>query len=109
MEDRPKRQPPKDPLDHEPGAVTQARLKVGLTRARLAELVGISASLMSEIEKGTRNATPERIEQLAAALDCAPDDLKRKEGRPGTRLAVVCAGCSELWEPDHECPTRRAA
>lgn len=109
MRDRPKRQPPKDPLDHEPGAVFREREKAGLTRVQLARLIGIGPSLMSEIEKGTRNATPARIEQMAKVFGCPPDDLKRKDGKPGTRLAVVCAGCSELWDPDHECPTRQAA
>lgn len=109
MNDRPKRRPAKDPLDHEPGAVTKAREDAGLTRVQLARRIGIGASLMSEIEKGTRNATPARIEQLAAALGVPPDHLRRQDGKPGTRLAVVCAGCSELWDPDHECPSRQAA
>lgn len=103
------RQKPKDPLDHEPGAVWQARENARLTRAELARRIQVSAGLISEIEKGTRNATPARIEQIAEVLGCSPEDLKRKNGQPATRLAVICAECSELWEPDHECPSRRAA
>ena len=95
---------PKDPLDHEPAAVTIARENAGLTRAQLAAELGVSAGLVSEIERGTRNATLARIEQIAEILGCPPDDLKRKDGQPGPRLAVICARCSELWGQDHECP-----
>ena len=102
-------QRPKDPTDHEPGAITREREKAGLTKSDFARRLGVSLSLISMIEHGTRNAQPELIESMAAIFGCPPDHLKRRDGKPGTRLAVVCAGCSELWEPDHECPSRRAA
>lgn len=72
------RQPPKNPLDHEPEAVTYAREKAGLTRTQLAELCGVTVSLISEIEKGTRNATPAMIQKLALALNCPIVVLERK-------------------------------
>lgn len=72
------RQRPKDPLDHEPEAVTYAREKAGLTRTQLAEMCGVSLSLISEIEKGTRNATPAMIRKLAEALNCPVVILERK-------------------------------
>lgn len=78
MEDRPKRRPPKDPLDHEPEAVAWAREKAGLTRAQVAQMIGVSAGLISEIEKGTRNATPQRLQQLAEAFNCPVVFLERK-------------------------------
>jgi transcriptional regulator with XRE-family HTH domain len=78
MKERPKRRPAKDPLDHEPEAVTWARERAGLTRAALAEMIGVSAGLITEIEKGTRNATPARIRQLAEALNCPVVVLERK-------------------------------
>jgi transcriptional regulator with XRE-family HTH domain len=106
---RPKRRPPKDPLDHAPEAVTQAREQAGLTKTQLALATGVSLSLISEIEHGSRNARPPLIESMARVLDCTPDQLRRKDGQPGTRLAVVCAQCSELWEPDHVCPSERTA
>lgn len=46
---------PKEPLDHEPAAVTYAREQAGLTKTQLAQLCGVSVSLISEIESGTRN------------------------------------------------------
>jgi transcriptional regulator with XRE-family HTH domain len=80
------RQKPKDPLDHEPAAVTWARERAGLTRAQLAARIGVSAGLISEIEKGTRNATPARILAIAEALNCPVVVLERKRAtRPEAR------------------------
>jgi transcriptional regulator with XRE-family HTH domain len=99
----------KDPLDHEPGAVTWARTQAGLTKTQLAAATGVSLSLISEIEHGTRNAQQPLIESMAQVLGVSPDDLKRRSGTPAPRLAVVCVQCSGLWDPDHECPNRAAA
>lgn len=74
----PRRRGPKQPLDHEPEAVTYARERAGLTRAELARRCGVSAGLISEIEKGTRNATPQMLIKLAEALNCPRVVLERK-------------------------------
>lgn len=68
----------KSPLDHEPAAVVYAREQAGLTRAALAKAVGCSASLITEIENGTRNAHPAMILKLATALNCPRVILERK-------------------------------
>jgi transcriptional regulator with XRE-family HTH domain len=78
------RKTPKQPLDHEPEAVTYAREQAGLTVTQLAERCGVTKSLISEIEKGTRNATPAMIRKLAAALNCPRVILERKR-EPETR------------------------
>lgn len=93
----------KSPLDHEPGAVTWARTRAKLTRTQLAAETGVSLSLISEIEKGSRNAQPTLIEAMAEVLGCPAADLKRKPGQAAARMAAVCVRCSALWEPDHEC------
>jgi transcriptional regulator with XRE-family HTH domain len=72
------RNPPKNPLDHEPAAVTYARVQAGLTKTQLAAACGVSVSLISEIEAGTRNATPAMIIKLARALNCPRVILERK-------------------------------
>lgn len=72
------RKPPKDPLDHEPEAVTWAREMAGLTKTALAERIGKSLSLVSEIESGTRNATPEVLRLIADALNCPIVAIQRK-------------------------------
>jgi transcriptional regulator with XRE-family HTH domain len=58
--------------------VTYAREQAGLTKRALAAQVGISAQLMGEIEKGTKNATPATIAKLAEALKCPRVVLERK-------------------------------
>lgn len=72
------RNPPRYPLDHEPEAVTYARTQAGLTKTELAAACGVSLSLISEIESGTRNATPAMITKLAEALNCPRVVLERK-------------------------------
>lgn len=72
------RKPPKSPLDHEPEAVTWAREKAGLTRAAVAGQLGCAPSLITEIEKGTRNATPATLIALAAIFNCPVVVLERK-------------------------------
>lgn len=72
------RKPPKTPLDHDPEAVTWARQAKGWTQAALAQAIGISASHMSEIEAGSRNATPRLLILLAEALNCPVSVLERK-------------------------------
>jgi transcriptional regulator with XRE-family HTH domain len=72
-----KRTPPAA-LDHEPQAVTYARKLAGLTMTDLAAFMGVSLSLISEIESGTRNATPQRIMQMVDILGCPRVVLERK-------------------------------
>jgi transcriptional regulator with XRE-family HTH domain len=95
---------PKPVFDHEPQAVTWARKQAGLTKSDVARRLGVSLALVSMIESGTRNAHPAMIARLAEVFGCSGESLERKDGRPGTRLATVCVGCSSLWEPGHECP-----
>jgi DNA-binding XRE family transcriptional regulator len=78
----------RNPLDHEPEAVTYARRQAGLTKTQLAQACGVSLSLISEIESGTRNATPTMIIKLAEALNCPRVVLERKRDyrhNPGNR------------------------
>jgi transcriptional regulator with XRE-family HTH domain len=71
------RRSPKRPLNHKPAAVKRARERTGLTRTEVARELGVSLSLISEIEGGTRSATPAMILRLAALLNCAADSLRR--------------------------------
>lgn len=74
----PIRKRPKDPLDHEPEAVVYARNQAGLTQTELASRCNVTQGLISEIEAGTRNATPAMIRKLATALNCPRVILERK-------------------------------
>lgn len=72
------RKPPRRPLDHDPAAVTYARTGAGLTMTELARLAGVSVSLISEIEGGSRNATPDLLGRMAEVLHCPRVVLERK-------------------------------
>jgi transcriptional regulator with XRE-family HTH domain len=97
------RRPPKEPLDHEPASVTWAREKAGLTKTALAEAIGKSLSLVSEIEAGTRNATPEVIGLMAQALNCPRVVLERKREPatpPPADVDLSRVRSAERAEPD---------
>jgi len=72
------RRGPKRPLNHKPAAVRRARERLGLTRKQVADELQVSPSLITEIEKGTRNATPAMVLRLAGVLRCKPDTLRRR-------------------------------
>ena len=69
---------PNTPFDHEPEAVAYARRKAGLTKTALAEKLGVSLTLISQIESGVSNATPAMLLRLADALNCPVVVLERK-------------------------------
>lgn len=66
-------------LDHDPAAVTEARKAAGLTKRELAARLKCTESLIGEIEKGTRNATPARLRRMARVLKCTVADLRSKQ------------------------------
>lgn len=66
------------PLDHEPVAVAYALKQSGLTQKEFARQLKKSESLISEILKGTRNATPALIGDMARVLNCPRVILERK-------------------------------
>jgi transcriptional regulator with XRE-family HTH domain len=73
-----RRKGPRQPLDHEPEAVVWARKAKGWRQRELAVAVGISPSLMCEIESGNRNAPPYLLIRLAGVLNCPVSVLERK-------------------------------
>lgn len=66
------------PLDHDPEALVWAFKKSGLTQKEFAAAIGKSPSLVSEMFRGTRNATPEVITLMASVLNCPRTVLERK-------------------------------
>lgn len=51
------------------------RIKLGLTQTQLADQVGISASFMGHIERGSRVASLETLAALCRELDISADYL----------------------------------
>jgi len=83
---------PRGPLHHDPVAVRQARQARDMTQLALAEALGVSQGYMSEIERGTRGASPELLARIAEALDCPVESLTRK--RP-----LACPACGYGYDP----------
>lgn len=69
----------KSPLDHDVEGLNYAFRQSGLTQKAFAESLGKSESLISEILKGTRNATPALISDMARVLNCPRVVLERKQ------------------------------
>ncbi|MGC3954599.1 MAG: helix-turn-helix transcriptional regulator [Propionicimonas sp.] len=66
------------PLDHDPEALQWALDKSGMKQKDFADAIGKSQSLVSEMLRGTRNATPEVIQRMAEVLNCPRTVLERK-------------------------------
>lgn len=101
MEERSRRRQ-KQPLDHEPEAVKYARSQSGLTQQQLADLCGVSKSLITEIENGTRNATAPMLNKLAYALNCPRVVLERK--REPTTAEAASSRVPELRDEERTDP-----
>lgn len=67
------------PLDRR--RLRRQRIGAGLSQRRLAELSGLSTSLISALECGDSGASPESLVKLAVALRCSVDDLLTAEQR----------------------------
>ena len=64
-------------------AARQAR---GLSQAELARLAGVSASAISQAERGQRGLSLETLIELCGRLDLSLDELLRGERAPGFRV-----------------------
>jgi transcriptional regulator with XRE-family HTH domain len=67
---------PAKPLNQDRAAVTKAREDAELTKYRLAKILDCSRSLITEIEKGTRNAAPDLLSRMAAVFGCPVETLQ---------------------------------
>lgn len=55
------------------------RKKRGFTQEELAEIVGMTASSLSQLENYKQGFSKETLEALAAALSCSPGDLLSRD------------------------------
>jgi transcriptional regulator with XRE-family HTH domain len=70
------------------GAALRAlRLERGLSQSEVARIAGVSASAVSQAERGQRGLSLETLLGLAAKLGMTLDELLRGEVAPGYRLA----------------------
>lgn len=63
------------PVQHDPATISRLRWAAGLNQAELARQVGVSRSMICEIEKGKRGITPAMLHKLSAALGVAPSTV----------------------------------
>ncbi len=68
------------------------RREQGLSQARLAELAGVTASYLSQLETGERNPTPMVIRRLSPYLNVSPNHLLGRIGMVEMDLAGTLAG-----------------
>jgi transcriptional regulator with XRE-family HTH domain len=74
-------------LNQEPSHVRWARQARGETIANVAAAIGKGESLVTEIERGTRNATPEVLAGIARYLGCPISMLERRVRPEWSELA----------------------
>lgn len=65
------------PLNQSTEGLRYALQQSGLTQRQLAAGVGKSESLISEVLKGTRNATPAVLARMAQVLNCPRSVIER--------------------------------
>lgn len=68
-------------------ALRSLRLSRGLSQGELARLAGVSASAISQAERGRRGLSLETLLELTSRLHITLDELLRGEVAPGYRLA----------------------
>jgi transcriptional regulator with XRE-family HTH domain len=69
--------------------------EVKYSQARLAELAGVTASYLSQLETGKRNPTPRVIRRLSPHLGVSPNHLLRTIGMLEMDLASTLASKRE--------------
>jgi Zn-dependent peptidase ImmA (M78 family)/DNA-binding XRE family transcriptional regulator len=73
----------------EPARLTQARARLGVSKADLASSVGVSAAAIGQYEAGVNSPRPEVLDRLAEALEVRPGFFG--VGRPLARIDTVNA------------------
>lgn len=73
----------------EPARLTQARVRVGVSKTDLAAVIGVSAAAIGQYEAGINSPRPEVLDRLAVALEVSPGFFGI--GRPLARIDTVNA------------------
>lgn len=70
----------------------ERRQQLGLSLRELGDRLGVSASLISQIERGLANPSVSTLYAIVAELDISLDDLLFTDGRPASRTTDEPAG-----------------
>lgn len=57
--------------------ITVRRAVLRMNQAELARRIGVAQSYISMLERGERTLNDEKLERIAEALKCKPEDLLR--------------------------------
>lgn len=79
--------------------IRRRRQDLGLTLDALAAASGVSATMLSEVERSVKNPTVRLAWQIARALDCSLTDLLEEPGGTPTRI-VRAADRRTLVDPE---------
>jgi transcriptional regulator with XRE-family HTH domain len=79
--------------------VRRRRRALGLTLDQLADASGVSATMLSEVERSVKNPTVKLAYQIARALGCSLTDLVEDESTEAPTL-VRAAGRRTLVDPE---------
>ncbi len=92
-----------------PYVIRSRRIMLGLSQARLAELVGRTATTVRRWERGEVAPPEEVVDQLAEALEVPPEQLQARP--PPSRSSVIVGGHATPAPPTRtpQPPTDRAA
>jgi transcriptional regulator with XRE-family HTH domain len=72
----------------------ERRQQFGLSLRELADRLGVSASLISQIERGLANPSVSTLYAIVAELDISLDDLLFTDGRPAARTSDESTGAA---------------
>ena len=78
--------------------VYKQRKMCGLTQEELAEAIGVSPQMISNLELGKKAIRPENLINLCAALKVSADYILTGDSRSGERAAVS----EKIFELSHE-------
>lgn len=81
--------PPPGSGRFEPARLTQARVRIGVSKSELAADVGVSAAAIGQYEAGVNAPRPEVLDRLATTLKVRPEFFN--VGRPLARIDTVNA------------------
>lgn len=57
------------------GSIRHFRTEKGLTQRQLAEIVGCTHSMITQMERGTKAGSPQLLGDIAKALGITPNDI----------------------------------
>jgi len=81
------------------GNVRRRRQALGWTLETLAEASGVSAAMLSEVERALKNPTVKLSYEIARALGCSLTDLL-EDTRPSAAIVVRAAARRSLVDPE---------